>query len=393
MIGLLPADYHEYKFSDVIHGLVAALVTETNGGIINIAGLGDCIPTRSGRAGIIAAIKALDLPLGAQIGVPLYCCPIVFKAIKAAGCTPRFIDVEESTYCMSAGDLYAKRSQLDAVIAVHMFGNPCDMISLIEAAQGKPIIEDCAQAIGSKLDGRMAGSFGIISVFSFRLGKYLSVGEGGALFSSHIDIRKRLTELITAMPVPSRTKDIVHIAETYIRSILRRKPLWGLVGYPLWAIYNRTVDYSLQSPLALSQIFKSDLANTISRLPKLDSVILRQRAIADFYSRTLKFGLGMLCAEKPSTYYNRFIYPITFPSTELRDSMAVYLKSQQIDTMTPYRDIASIATTHYGYVGDCPVAEGIAERVLVIPSYYSLKSKIVQRIANSLNEGWMEISS
>jgi dTDP-4-amino-4,6-dideoxygalactose transaminase len=99
---------------------------------------------RSARAAIIVAIKALNLSPGASIGVPLYCCPVVFKAIEAAGCKPCFIDIDPGTFCISAKDLSAKSAQIDALIAVHMFGNLCDMPGIQEAAQDKPIIEDCA---------------------------------------------------------------------------------------------------------------------------------------------------------------------------------------------------------------------------------------------------------
>ena len=85
-----------------------------------------------------------------------------------------------------------------------MFGNVCDMPALREAAPGKPFIEDCAQALGSRLDGRLAGSFGEIAVFSFRSGKYLSVGEGGAVYCSDTDLESRLSELDrrTSCPKP-----------------------------------------------------------------------------------------------------------------------------------------------------------------------------------------------
>jgi dTDP-4-amino-4,6-dideoxygalactose transaminase len=104
--------------------------------------------------------------------------------------------VEPETYCLSAGDLSAKRSQIDAVIAVHMFGNLCDMPSLQEAAEGKPIIEDCAQSLGSKLDGRPAGSFGTIAAFSFRSGKYLSAGEGRSVFQD--------ADVVSTIPIDRR---------------------------------------------------------------------------------------------------------------------------------------------------------------------------------------------
>jgi dTDP-4-amino-4,6-dideoxygalactose transaminase len=393
MISLLPTELWEYKFSDIIRGLVGALGSRKADGSLYIPGIGNCIPARSARAGLIAAIKALNLPIGARIGVPLYCCPVVFKAIKAANCTPRFIDIEPATYCMSVDDLFRKRSEIDALIPVHMFGNLCDMPSLQEAAQGIPIIEDCAQSLGSTLNGRMAGSFGTIAAFSFRSGKYLSVGEGGALFSNHADIRSRLSELIAAMPAPSIADECAHIAVTYIRSMLRSKPLYGVVGYPLWNIYNKKVDYSAKSPIFLTQIYRADFAITINRLAHLDSTIERQRANADFYSHTLKLDPRMLCSEKPGTFYNRYLFPILFHSSEQRDFIADYLHSLQIDTAKPYKDIADVVATHYGYTGDCPEAEQVAKRVLVIPSYYSLKKGDVQRIAQCLNTGWAEITS
>lgn len=393
MIGLLPAEHWEYNIDDIYRGFSAALGRMQRHGMLRLEGLGMCIPARSARAALVAAIKALNLPAGARIGVPLYCCPVVFKAINATGCTTRFIDIDPTTFCMSAVDLSTKRSQIDAVIGVHMFGNICDVPGLREASQGKPIIEDCAQSLGSKLNGRMAGDFGTIAVFSFRSGKYLSVGEGGALFSNHADICSRLCKLISAMPVPSRAEECVHIALTYIRSMLRSKPLYGTVGHRLWSIYNNTVDFSEKSPIILSQIYKSDLAIAIDRLRRVESAIKTQRANADYYSNTIKMDSAMLCSEKPGTFYNRYLYPILFPSSKHRDQMAVYLHQRQIGTATPYKDIVDVSARHYGYAGDCPVAEKVAARVLVIPSYYSLTSCDVQNVAKHLNEGWAEISS
>jgi len=196
MIGLIPCEYWEHKFSDLVYGFTAAMNDNKKNEYIHIPKLGYCIPARSGRTALILALKALNLPPGSCIGVPLYCCSVVFKAIVAAGHKNCFIDIDPTTYCMSSDDLYRKRDQIDALIPVHMFGNMCDMPSLQEAAQGKPIIEDCAQSLGSMLDGRMAGSFGSMAVFSFRSGKYLSVGEGGALFSSDAGMRSRLSQLL-----------------------------------------------------------------------------------------------------------------------------------------------------------------------------------------------------
>lgn len=393
MFGLVPAENWDYKVSDIIRGLASALDSKKPNKMVDIAGIGSCIPTRSGRSAIVTAIRALDLPPGARIGVPLYSCPVVFKAIKASGCRACFIDMEPDTFCLSAGDLSAKRSKLDALIVIHMFGNMCDMPSVLKVVKGIPIIEDCAQSLGSKLDGRMAGSFGTIAVFSFRSGKYLSVGEGGALFSSLKHVHSRLAQLIAEMPVPGRAEECMHVAKTYIRSSLRSRPLFGAVGYPLWRIYNKKVDYTAKTPIVNGQIYKPDLDLTSHRLSFIDNAIKRQRTNADYYSRTLNLDSGMLCSEKAGAFYNRYLYPITFPSSKHRDMMADYLFRRQIGTIKPYQDIVEVAASHYGYSGDCPVTEQISKRILAIPSHYNLKQGDVQRIGNCLNEGWEEIKN
>src|SRR5215831_14018886 len=190
MMNLIHTEYWEYSLMDLVRGLRTAWSRRSpvRQSYIQMPGVGACLPIRSARAAIVLALKALALRPGASVAVPLYCCPVVLRAIKAAGCSARFIDVDPDTYCLSASDLAAKNSEIDAVIAVHMFGNVCNMPALREAAPGKPIIEDCAQALGSRLNDRPAGSLSEIAVFSFRSGKYVSAGEGGAIHCRDADL-------------------------------------------------------------------------------------------------------------------------------------------------------------------------------------------------------------
>jgi perosamine synthetase len=392
VIGLLPVELWDFRLYDFVRGLSAAFSAAPRSPAFHIPGLGDCIPSRSARAALVAAIRAIGLPRHARIGVPLYCCPVVLKAITMTGCTPRFIDVEPESYCLSAEDLSAKQSEIDAVIAVHMFGNMCDMTALKEAVGGKPIIEDCAQSLGSRYHDGPSGSFGTVSVFSFRSGKYLSVGEGGALFSKNSQIRSRLSELTSAMPSPRRREEVLHVAITYLRSSLRSRPLYGPLGYPLWATYNKKVDSADKSPIILSQMYRSDLELASRRLALLDSAIAAQRANADYYTQELQLGAARLCHERPGSFYNRYIYPIGFPSARHRDFIARYLHTRDVDTAKPYRDIAKVAASYYGYTGDCPVSEQIAERVLAIPSHHRLTRTDVRRIVEYLNAGWAELA-
>jgi dTDP-4-amino-4,6-dideoxygalactose transaminase len=325
------------------------------------------------------------------VAVPLYCCPVVFSAIKAAGCRARFIDVDPHTYCLSPTDLAAKRSKVDAVIAVHMFGNVCPMRALRKAAVGTPFVEDCAQALGSFLNGRSAGSFSEIAVFSFRSGKYISAGEGGAVYCCNADLETRFSQLISELSVPSRLAEVVHVANTCLRSLLRTRPLWGMLGSALWRAYSEKASHTSQAAIVLSQIHETDRDLSIRRLASLPAMVERQRCNAEYYTRNLTVDPGMLCSENPGAYFNRLQYPLLLPTPAQRDLLAERLGESRISTAKPYKDIAAIATAHYGYTGDCPQAERIANTVLVIPCSYALRLADVERIANCVNRAWGEV--
>lgn len=393
MISLTPVENWEYSLGDVFSGLISTTSKGDKYKSIDIQGIGSCIPARSARAAIHTAIKALGLSEGTRIGVPLYCCPVVFKAIESAGCKHCFIDIDLETCCISAEDFLRKRNDLDAVIAVHMFGNTCDIEALLDIAQEKPIIEDCAQSLGSMINGRLTGTFGTAAAFSFRSGKYLSVGEGGALFSSQPVINQKLNEEISLLPVPGLLDELKHLAETYIRTKLRTRPFYGILGYHLWQFYNKNVAYSSKSPIVFSQSYISDIATASKRLKRLNTYIDIQRRYADLFTRELKLNPKMYCMEKPGTFYNRYLYPIIFSSTTQRDQMAMHLLHKHgIATAEPYHDIAEVAAKYYSYKGDCPVSEHVADRILVMPNYYSLKEREIHHIAQCFNEGLKVIS-
>jgi len=346
---------------------------------------------QSGRAGIVLALKGLGLRQGALVAVPLYCCPVVLRAITSAGCRARFIDVDANTYCMSANDLAAKSADVDAVIAVHMFGNMCDVPALREAVPGTPIIEDCAQGLGSSLHGRVAGTFGDIAVFSFRSGKYISAGEGGAVYCRNGELERRVSELISELPVCGRLSEVVHAVKTSLRSMLRAKPLWGLIGSPLWNAYSENVDHMSQAPIVMGQIFAGDRETAIRRLPALPTMIERQRRNADHYLRSLTVDADMLCKETPTAFFNRLQFPLLLQTPAQCHQLAERLRRNHISTTRPYKDIAGIAVAHYGYTSDCPESERIALRVLVIPCNYGLRKDDVERITESVNRAWREL--
>jgi perosamine synthetase len=389
MINLIPRDHWEYRVKDFFKGIGGIIPPAKRNSLLTIDAFGQCIPVGTGRAGLVAAIRSLDLPNGAKVAVPLYCCHVVFQAIVTAGCKPCFIDIDPETFCLSPNDLSNKISDCSAVIAVHMFGNTCDMVNVKATAQGRPVIEDCAQALGSKIDGQSVGTFGDISFFSFRSGKYVSAGEGGAVYSKKY--LSKIGEIISKMPQPSLSNELSHTLRIHIKSMLRSKPLYGIFGYKLWSLASKRTNPSEDGACTLIQIHNSDLNIATNRLPGLHSLIERQRANANLYSILLNLAPKMLCHEKPNTYYNRYLYPIKFHSQEQRDVMATFLLSRNIDTMKYLDDIVQIAKKYFAYSSTCPIAEELSKKVLIIPSYYSLPESDIRYIANHINNGWNQI--
>ena len=388
MIGLTPRDCWEYKNGDLLCALGGLIRRHKNGGRLEIFGLGGSIPVRSGRVGLVMAIRALNLHRGARIGVPLFCCRVVFDAIAAAGCIPCFIDIDAETFCLSPDTVAAKRHQIDALVAVHMFGNLCDISKLREAAHDLPIIEDCAQALGSKLHGRLAGSFGDVAFFSFRSGKYLSIGEGGAVLSQNKEILNRLIQLTGTLQRPALAEEFAHVTKTYIKSALRTKPLYGLIGFQLWQAINHNKSSSEKPAISLTTMFLGDLALFERRLPAAKLAIAKQRANADYFLASLELPHSMVCHEKTGADYNRYHFPVVFSSTFIRNLVSDALFRHQIDTIKYLDDIVSVASSEYGYDGDCPVAERLSRTTLIIPSYHSLSDEELHRIAQCLNGEW-----
>lgn len=387
MLNLIPAEHWEYGISDLIRGIYTTSGGEKHHRIF-LTGLGNGYTVGSGRAGLVLALRALNLKPGARIGVPLYCCPVVFKAIEHADCRPHFIDIEPDTFCISVQDLAKKIDHLDAIVAVHMFGNMSDMPVLKTIVGSKPIIEDCAQALGSRIEDGIAGSFGDIAFFSFRSGKYVSAGEGGAVFSANEEFCDRLHKSIESLHTTSKINEILHTSKTYIRSKLRSKPLYGLVGYQLWAFYNKTTNHTAKATLNVNHIYRSDHSIAEKRMKALDKAITNQRNNARFYEDNLILSQNMTCAEKPRMFYNRYIYPLLFQTSAQRDLIADYMHKNGIGTIKPYHDIPFIAGKYHKYKGDCPVSENISERVLAIPNHFHLTGKERQHIVNTLNKGW-----
>ncbi len=147
----------------------------------------------SGTAALNIAFSALGLGPGDEVLIPGYLWVSCISGIVRCGAIPRLVEIDD-TFCMSPEDMEKKIGpHTKAVLVVHMSGAPGRVEEIVKIARSKnlKIVEDCAQATGASINGRPAGSFGDIAIYSFQLNKNMSSGEGGMMVCDDDNLYKR----------------------------------------------------------------------------------------------------------------------------------------------------------------------------------------------------------
>lgn len=152
----------------------------------------------NGTVALHLILAALDIGPGDEVIVPSMTFIASANAVKYVGADPIFADVIGDTWCIDpvhAASLITPKTK--AIMAVHLYGNPCDMPALEDLCQrnGILLIEDAAEAPFGEIHGRRVGSFGIAASFSFYGNKILASGEGGAVTTSDIELFKKMKSL------------------------------------------------------------------------------------------------------------------------------------------------------------------------------------------------------
>jgi dTDP-4-amino-4,6-dideoxygalactose transaminase len=148
----------------------------------------------SGTAAIHIAIAAIDPEPGDEIITTSITDMGALTPILFHGAIPVFADVDARTGNVTAATIADRiTSRTKAIIATHLFGNPCDMTAIMAVADAKkiPVIEDCAQAFLATHRGRAIGTFGALGCFSLQQGKHITTGEGGLVVSNDAALARR----------------------------------------------------------------------------------------------------------------------------------------------------------------------------------------------------------
>ena len=207
--------------------------------------------TGRGATAIWAALRALDLNDRAVL-LPANTCYIVLWAVLLSGNRPVLVDVDPLTANISPHTLEQCGVEAPAVvIAAHMYGQPAPMEAITAWATARSIfvIEDAALALGSISDGRPAGAWGNISIFSFGSGKILDAGNGGALLTDDSVFASEIERIIVTLPLwTKRLEQLQHQwLEIYwaIHQFETQTPRLAKIYPTLFSIYSEITLYRL----------------------------------------------------------------------------------------------------------------------------------------------------
>lgn len=171
------------------------------------------VAVTNGSVALDLALHALDLDRDDEVVIPSFTIASCLFAVLKTKARPVFADVEESTWNISIETLLPAITQnTKAVIVVHTYGLAVDLDPILEycANHNIAVIEDAAEAHGLRYKGRLCGSFGLISTFSFYANKMITSGEGGIVLTDDDSLARRIRGLRNLAFLPPPGPRFVH---------------------------------------------------------------------------------------------------------------------------------------------------------------------------------------
>ena len=310
----------------------------------------------SGTAGLHLLARSAGLGPGDQAITS----PISFASSANCfifeGAEPVFADVDPRTLNLDPAALEAAITErTKAVVAVDMFGYPCELdeIRAICERHGLALIEDSAEALGAEYRGLPIGSHGVPGVFGFYPNKQVTTGEGGVVFT-------------------------------------QSEEEWRLVR----SLRNQGRDYDggawfHHARLGFNYRWTDvQAAIGIGQLEKLDRLLALRTAVAERYRRLLDgVEVELLCADDADHRRSWFVYVVVLPRGIDRGRVIEELRVQGIGSAdyVPCVHLQPYMRERFGFAeGMCPVAEDIASRTLALPLYPHLEPEDQERVVEAL---------
>lgn len=167
------------------------------------------ITLSSGTVSLFMALKALGIKEGDEVILPSLTFVATANAVSHCGATPHFVDISRKNLAIDPEKLDEYLSAIDtsnikAIVPVHVFGHAADMDKLNKVAKkhGLIVIEDAAEALGAKYNGKALGSLSTASVLSFNGNKIITTGGGGAILTNDDALADKIRHLSTTAKLP-----------------------------------------------------------------------------------------------------------------------------------------------------------------------------------------------
>lgn len=310
-----------------------------------------CVAVSSGTDALYLGLLGLGVGPGDEVVVPANTFIATAEAVSHTGANPRFVDCDPATKNIDVGQAIAvlEDPKVKGVIGVHLYGQPCDLDPLLEAADRRHcwVMEDAAQAHFARYKDRSVGSIGRLAGFSFYPGKNLGApGEGGAILTNDSGLAEAMVEL----------RDHGQTEKYHSSRIGFNSRMHEIVG-----------------------------ATLNVKLPHLARWTEQRRAVADRYRQLLSDGDGIqlpVDAEWAYSVYHLFVVHV--PS---RDRVMELMQAAGVGVGLHYPVPVHLqqAYAYMGHsMGDFPMAEESASSLLSLPMYAELTDEQIVYVAETL---------
>jgi len=340
---------------------VAPLGPNVNGfekDIVNYTGATTAAALNSGTSALHLALILLDVKRDDEV----LCSSFTFSAsanpIVYQGAIPVFVDSEIETWNMCPEllesailDRINKGKTPKAILLVHLYGMPAKMDEIIKvsAKHGIPIIEDAAEALGSKYQSKSMGTFGELGVYSFNGNKIITTSGGGGLVSSKPDYCTRATFLAT-----QARDDAPHYQHSEIGYNYRMSNIVAGIGR--------------------------------GQMEVLDDRVSSRRANHSYYLEHIQSDSIQFLIEPDGFFSNRWLTCITTESFEKREAIRLALEKENIEARPLWKPMHKqpVFENYPSYTNG--VSENLFEKGLCLPSGSNLSKVDLDRVIEVINK-------
>lgn len=338
----------------------------------DFAGSKYAVAVNSGTSGLHLCVRAMNIKRGHKV------LTTPFSFISSANCIlferaePVFVDIDEKTLNMDIGKLEKKlkelsgdKSNLKAVLPVHIFGRPCEIDRIMELADDYKlsVIEDAAEAAGAEYfekksaEWKKAGTFGKCGVFAFYPNKQMTTGEGGIIVTDD----ERIYNLCRSMRNQGRGEDGTWLQHERLGFNYRMSDINCSLG--------------------------------IAQLERIEEMIHKREKVTRHYNERLEDCDDVVCPHfEDNKRISWFVYVIRLRDSydrRKRDTILYKLREKGIGCSNYFTPIhlQPFYRKWFGFKeGDFPITEKVSKRTIALPFYNNLKEEQINYVCDNLKE-------